>query len=151
VGKGGDSTRLFTRLASLPIIPLVGHGEQIVQPVTIDDIAEAVANLVNNLDTEKHIYNMVGPDVMTMREMYAAFRQWVGKGRAHFLPGPIALIRLSARLNDYLKIGPLNSETLDMLEAGSHADKSDIVKLLHREPQSLQQYFSIHPHNQIRQ
>ena len=41
-GPGGTSAALFTMLASLPVIPLPGGGDQRTQPIHIDDAVEAM-------------------------------------------------------------------------------------------------------------
>src|SRR5262245_9739450 len=47
-GPGGSSTRLFGRLARLPIVLLPGRGEQRVQPLHIDDFTEAMVHLLGD-------------------------------------------------------------------------------------------------------
>ena len=33
IGRGGDSTTLFSAMASLPIMPIIGKGDQQLQPI----------------------------------------------------------------------------------------------------------------------
>src|SRR5690606_39994015 len=45
-GPGGSSARLFTMLASLPLIPVPGQGRQPIQPVHIDDFTACIVALL---------------------------------------------------------------------------------------------------------
>ena len=45
-GSGGASTRLFLLLASLPLIPLIGPGNQSMQPIHIDDLTALLVKLI---------------------------------------------------------------------------------------------------------
>ena len=44
--QGGRSARLFTLLASLPLSPLPDGGEQPLQPIHVDDLIQALLNLI---------------------------------------------------------------------------------------------------------
>src|SRR3954466_1589524 len=45
-GAGGASAGLFAMLASMPLVPLPGRGEQRIQPVQVADVAAAVSAAV---------------------------------------------------------------------------------------------------------
>src|SRR3954464_7609566 len=45
-GPDGRSAKLFATLACLPWIPLVGIGDQMIQPVHIDDVSSGICTLV---------------------------------------------------------------------------------------------------------
>lgn len=118
-GQRGASTRLFLRLASLPVIPLVGRGEQRIQPIHIDDLVAIVVRLIDFSLAIKQTIVAVGPEAVTMRKMLSAYRKSLGLGKAFVLPLPLALIRLAARVGDVLKSNALSTETLHMLLNGN--------------------------------
>lgn len=140
-GPGGASTRLFLKQSALPLIPLVGAGDQRVQPVHVSDIADAVLRLVEDPALPSGIVHAVGPRAVTMRELYALYRRALGLGAARFLPTPLPLVQLAARLGDLSGLGPLSSETLGMLLTPNVADPAPFAALLGRAALAPEQFF----------
>ncbi len=143
-GPGGTSARLFTTLASLPLIPLPGRGEQGVQPIHIDDLVEAIVKLVETNTFRGERIPLVGPQPLTLREFLARLRHAMGSGRAYFLPVPAAVVRASAKIAAAIPGSLLDSETLAMLERGNTADPSATRTLLGREPRQIEDF--VNPH-----
>jgi uncharacterized protein YbjT (DUF2867 family) len=133
-GLGGASTRLFSSLASLPLIPLVGAGEQRVQPVHVDDLAALCVRLVERTQPDGRVLDVVGPGACSMRELLAALRAMLGLGRARFVAVPRAWARAAAALAAPWPDAPFDRETLAMLERGSHADPAPFAQALGRPP-----------------
>lgn len=135
-GKGGASARLFTTLASLPLIGLPGPGTQRIQPVHIDDVVAAIMALLDAPMPPGTRVPLVGPRAISLRDYLAALRKAIGKGNARFLPVPMPLVRLGAAAGRLLPGGILDPETLDMLERGNTADAGAITRLLGRAPRA---------------
>ena len=131
-GRGGASARMFTMMASLPLIPLPGEGRQRVQPVHVDDVAAAVVNLARTRDLRRERIALVGPEPLTLCDFLAALRAGLGLGRARFIRMPMAWVRLAARL----RVGLLDRDALVMLQQGSVADPSRLRELLGRAPRA---------------
>ncbi len=137
-GRGGASARLFGLLASLPVVPLVGRGEQRVQPIHVDDAIAALVALVTG--TTQGRVPLVGPEPLAMRDFLGRLRGALGLGRAHFLPVPLAAVRLAARAGERLPGSLLDVETLDMLLRGNVADARETEVLLGRPPRSVEAF-----------
>jgi uncharacterized protein YbjT (DUF2867 family) len=60
--KFADMARLF------PILPVIGGGKTKLQPVYVEDVAEAVARAVDGKVAAGKIYELGGPEVLTFRE-----------------------------------------------------------------------------------
>ncbi len=61
----------FARMARImPVLPLIGGGHTKLQPVFVGDVAESVARLVNGAGAAGATYELGGPSVKTMREIY---------------------------------------------------------------------------------
>jgi uncharacterized protein YbjT (DUF2867 family) len=142
-GAAGASTRLFLRLASLPVIPLVGRGEQLMQPIHIDDLTALIVRLVEENTGSRQTVAAVGPRAVSLREMLARYRSLMGMGDAQFLPMPLTLVRLAARAGDWLKSGALSSETMQMLEKGNTGPVEPLQAILGRKPRALEAF--LHP------
>lgn len=140
-GAGGTSARLFGVLASLPLIPLPGRGDQPVQPVHIDDLVDLVVRLVDGELPENPRIAAVGPRVLTLREFLAALRQALGIARPpRFLPVPDVLTDSAAKIASKLPGALLDVETLAMLRRGNTADPSTMRRLLGREPRRVEDF-----------
>jgi uncharacterized protein YbjT (DUF2867 family) len=139
-GIGGASARLFTMLASLPIIPLPGSGRQQVQPIHIDDLVRAITAVVQRHDSARRRIALVGPQALTLREFLARLAHVIGMPRPRFLTIPLSLIRALAAVAQLSSRSLLDRESLAMLEAGNTADPADTCELLNRPPRPVEQF-----------
>ena len=135
-GADGESARLFTSLAALPLIPLPAGGGQPVQPIHIDDLAMGLAMLLTDAATERRVIAFVGPRPVTLRAFLTGLRQSMQLGPTRFLSVPRWLVRLVARVGDALPGSLLNSETWGMLERGNTGDARELQTLVQRELRS---------------
>ena len=136
-GSDGASTRLFLRLASMLLIPLVGDGEQRMQPLHIDDLTALVIQLLERSCAIKQTIAAVGPTPVTMREMLSAYRKALNLGRARVIKTPLMLVRAVARVGDVIRAGALSTETLNMLLQGNTASAQAITAILGYAPRPL--------------
>jgi nucleoside-diphosphate-sugar epimerase len=133
-GPGGVSARLFSTLASLPLIPVPGRGEQLVQPVHIDDLTQAVVHLLTDQDAVRRRVPIVGPQPLTLREFLRQLRRALGLGDAHFIRMPLTLVRVAARISGALRLSLLDRDALVMLEAGNTGDATYMRRSLRGQP-----------------
>ena len=136
-GAGGTSARLFTTLASLPLLGLSGGGEQGIQPVHVDDVVAAIMALLVHPTPSGMRVPLVGPEAMRFRAFLATLRETMGMGRALVLPVPMPLFRGAARLAQALPGSILDTETLEMLERGNTASPETITRVLGRPPRGV--------------
>jgi len=141
-GMGGASTRLFLALASLPVIPLVGRGDQPMQSIHIDDLAALIIHLLEQNRGIRQTVHAVGPAAVTLREMLASYRRQLGLGHAHCLPIPVPLMQFAAKVGDALKSGALSTETLGMLLRGNTAEAEGVTQALGRPPRAVDEFIS---------
>lgn len=139
-GAGGTSARLFTTLASLPLIGLPGTGQQQIQPVHIDDVVEAILALLDRPIASGTRVALVGPKAMSLRCFLTLLRRSMGMGDGNFLPVPKGLVRVAAEAGSRLPGSLLDPETLQMLERGNTASPAQIGDLLGRLPRSAREF-----------
>lgn len=139
-GGGGTSARLFTTLASLPLIGLPGSGRQQIQPVHIDDVVAAIIALLGNPPASGTRVPLAGPQPMALRCFLASLRHAMGLGCAHFVPVPHVLVRTAAAVATLLPGSLLDAETLQMLERGNTANAAPIRALLGRAPRAAKDF-----------
>jgi uncharacterized protein YbjT (DUF2867 family) len=138
-GAGGASATLFTLLASLPVIPLPGGGEQRVQPIHIDDAVAAIVEIIETSAMNRRHVALVGPEALTLRDFLQRLRSRMKLPRARFINIPAALMRASAAIAEVLPGSLLDRETLSMLNAGNTASSEDTQRLLGKAPRAPEQ------------
>jgi len=119
----GPEDEFFNRFAGMarmaPIMPLIG-GDTRFQPVYVGDVAEAIVNSLNDASAQGATYELGGPEVVTMREVYEIIMEETGRNRA-ILPVPGWLARVQATVlelpNKLLGLPPLlTRDQVDMLD-----------------------------------
>ena len=99
---------LFARLQAVaPVIPLAGANARL-QPVWVEDVAEAIVRCLDTPTTIGQTIECVGPDICTLAELVQMAGRWSGHDRP-ILPLPMALGRLQALLMEWLPGQPLMS------------------------------------------
>jgi uncharacterized protein YbjT (DUF2867 family) len=141
-GPDGASAKLFTTLACLPYIPLVGNGSQLLQPVHIEDVTSGISTLIDADLGQRVIIPFVGSAAISLREYLATLRRSLGLGRARYIRVPIRVMRLTARAAELLPRSLLNGETLEMLLRGNTGDARPLQGILGRKTRAPDQFIT---------
>lgn len=144
-GPRSQSAALFATLAALPVIGLPGRGAQRVQPIHVYELAEAVARLLEQTAPLHAVHELGGGVELSYREMLEAYRRAQGLGDALWLPVPMALMSLGARLAETLPQQVFCRDTLRLLERGSVPRPNAAPALLGRTPSGLAQGLAVTP------
>lgn len=129
-GSGGASARLFMRLASWPLVPVVDDGKQWIQPVHIRDLVDTVLQCLGSSGTRRTL-DVVGPQVICMADWLQLLRSARGLAPAPLLRVPHRLAAAVAALGQGLS-PMLRPDNLRMLRAGSTADSRPLLQFLGR-------------------
>jgi uncharacterized protein YbjT (DUF2867 family) len=120
----GPGDALFGTLAHLarllPVLPLIGDGHTRLQPVYVEDVAEAVARILADPGTAGRTYELAGPTVYTLRELFNIALRIMGRRRL-IVPVPFAVAQVQARLFELLPNPPLTTGQVDLLKADNVA------------------------------
>ncbi len=138
IGRGGGSTTLFSAMAALPWLPVIGRGEQLVQPIHIDDLTASVLALLRQWPTQKPRLELVGAEAVSFLQLLVIIRNWLGLEPTAAWHLPIPVMKVMAKLNDWLGMGPLNSDSLGMLLRGNCGDPAHITALTGVQPRTVQ-------------
>lgn len=150
IGADGESSKVFRTLASLPVVGLPGKGGQALQPVHIDDVCAAIVHALTFSSSMQRVINAVGPEPMSYRDMLAHYRRAMGMKEPVWLPIPMALMRLSAKLADRMPQRLLSADTLLMLEQGNTADHEPFRELVGRPLKGVSAWFPSMPPDMLR-
>ena len=104
---------LFGLLATLtPVMPLLGGGKGRMQPVYVGDVAQAIATLAQDGAPTGGLYELGGPQVLSMAEIMALVCEQTGRDRL-LVWFPFALIKFYAF---FLQLLPWRILTMDQVE-----------------------------------
>jgi uncharacterized protein YbjT (DUF2867 family) len=120
----GPGDALFGTLADivrlLPAVPLIGGGRTRLQPVYVEDVAEAIVRMLADRGTAGQTYELAGPGVYTVRELVSFALRLIDKRRL-LVPVPFAVAEMQARLFEFLPSPPLTTSQVDLLRADNLA------------------------------
>jgi uncharacterized protein YbjT (DUF2867 family) len=120
----GPGDALFGTLADLtsllPMLPLIGAGHTRLQPVYVEDAAEAVARMLTAPVTAGRTYEIAGPGVYTLRELVEMTLRFIGRRRL-LVPVPFAMAEVLAWLFEFLPSPPLTTGQVDLLRVNAVA------------------------------
>ena len=132
--ESGASTRTFATLATMPVAARLGTAAQMVQPVDLDDLVEAICRAVEEHDGKCRTVSAVGPRAMDFADYIAALRRQLGLGTSLRLTVPEPVVKLMAAVGDRITALPFNRDALAMLRRGNAAPVGDFQALLGRTP-----------------
>jgi uncharacterized protein YbjT (DUF2867 family) len=125
-GRDGGILPTFARLARLaPVTPIVGRGEERIQPVWADDVATYFADAVGRDDVTGRVFELGGPDAVTWNEFWPRLKRVLGVRRPS-VHVPMAVMRANALVTERLPGDiPLTRDLLKMLEHGDNVVSND--------------------------
>ena len=133
-GDDGKSTALFQALASLPIMPIVADGSQLLQPIDIKDLIQTVKTSI--ISKEKNIeLDLVGEDSVTYKGLLQGFRRWLGYKPNKTISVPTFGTDILGKIIDEPTV---NHDNITMLNEGSIADVKPLSKFLGYMPKGIQ-------------
>src|SRR3954447_15078088 len=127
---GGDGGILptFRKLAKLtPVTPIIGSGEQKIQPIWVDDVAAYFAAAVTRAEpVPNRTFELGGPEIVSWNEFWEKLRAALGIRRRPSLHVPVGLMRVNALVTERLPGNiPLTRDLLKMLEHGDNVVSND--------------------------
>ena len=129
---GGEVGGLFRSLANLvaklPIIPLPGHGNQVIYLIHIDDLIDLVERMLHaDLPAEHRLITAASPAGMRFREILARIARHQGRRRA-ILPMPATLLLMPLRAAE-VALGPKLPVRSDSLISLLHPNPNPDLRL----------------------
>jgi NADH dehydrogenase len=117
----------FTKF--LPFLPLFGSGEQDMQPVFVEDVGEVVGEVARRPEAAHQVFELGGPEVMTMNEVLKTAMDVAGRRRP-ILHQPMALGKLLGTVAGILPTPPLSADAVDFIAAPAVADTTNLERVL---------------------
>ena len=138
----GPEDRALNRLANIarfsPLVPRLGIRAQRIQPVSCDDIALTFQRIFEKDDAWNRIYEIGGPEVMTMQEVLETLLDRLGKRRV-IVPIPTPLAKLGTAPLVLLPKPPMTPQGIEFAVQDGVVDTDALKKVLDVHPISLRE------------
>ena len=114
----GPGDHFFARFAALarvsPVLPVIGGGRTLFQPMHVGDAVETLRLLLERPDTAGTVLALVGPETFTFRQLLERMLEVMGLRRA-IVPVPFPLAGALAAATGWLPAAPLTREEVRLL------------------------------------
>ena len=124
--RDGGILPTFRKLAKLtPVTPIIGSGQQRIQPIWIEDVGAYFAQSVDSAEAANRTFELGGPDVVSWNEFWQQLKRALGQRRPS-IHVPTRVMRVNALLTERLPGNvPLTRDLLTMLEHGDNVVAND--------------------------
>jgi len=121
-------------IAKYPVIPIIGSGKSIMQPISVDDLVEMI---IMSLGMKNEIINLAGPSRITFNQMISKIASSMGikKPMLH-LPKSLCLIA-AFFLEKALRSPPITRNQVYALTQDSTTDISDMLAKFKLKPKTF--------------
>ena len=109
-------TTLVKLVCKLPVYPMFGRGETKLQPVYVEDVAEAVTRLIANTGaTSQPCYEFGGPQIFSYEELLRTITRHVGT-RTRFVPMSFVVWHTLAWISEHVPGAPLTRNQIALMQ-----------------------------------
>jgi uncharacterized protein YbjT (DUF2867 family) len=108
-------TTVLKLLRQLPIYPMFGRGRTRLQPAYVEDVAEAVARVIERAETYPTVFEFGGPRVYSYEQFLRAVAHQAGLAPLLF-PIPFAVWHALAWTSEILPRPPLTCNQVDLMK-----------------------------------
>lgn len=110
----------------LPFVPVVGNGKARINPLFVGDLAAYIAAAIGNPAAKDGLFEIGGPDILTMDEIIRTALRVAGKRRL-LLHGPKPVMKLAASVIQFAPGRPLTPDAVEFITMDGIADTSALT------------------------
>jgi uncharacterized protein YbjT (DUF2867 family) len=116
-------TTILRLLRSLPAYPIFGDGRTRLQPVYVDDVAAAIAQILRQSQKPHPVYELAGPRVYSYEELLRTIARIAGL-RPVLMRMPFAFWGALAGVAEMLPQPPLTRNQVELMQIDTTASES---------------------------
>jgi uncharacterized protein YbjT (DUF2867 family) len=140
-GEGAEFVAALARLArQSPVMPLLGGGSLLFQPIWVEDVVTCVEKSLADDDLLNREITMGGSQQLNFKEIIQAILRAMGKRRI-LAPLPIPLARLGAAAMQVLPHPPLTPASLELFSFDNITDIDAVDREFGFHPRAFREYF----------
>jgi NADH dehydrogenase len=112
----------------LPVVPVIGSGQERVQPVAVEDVATVAAAAVSEPEAANTVFELGSTPPVSMDEIIRTIMRVLGK-RKRLLHQPAWLVKIPAAVLQYLPNAPLSPGAVDFITMDERVDPSETERV----------------------
>jgi uncharacterized protein YbjT (DUF2867 family) len=116
-------TTILRLLRSLPAYPIFGDGRTKLQPVYVDDVAAAIAQILRQSQKPYPVYELAGPRIYSYEELLRTIARIAGL-RPVLMRMPFAFWKALAGVAEMLPMPPLTRNQVELMQIDTTASES---------------------------
>ncbi len=129
-GPGDRSLNRFVKFARwLPFVPVIGDGQNRVQPIWVSDVARIAVEALTRAEATNRVFELAGPETLSMDEILRTMLRVMGRtARARFLiHQPTWLMKALVAPLALLPTPPMTPEAIDFIVGEALVDNRDAL------------------------
>jgi NADH dehydrogenase len=132
IGRESPVWTGLVALASLPVSPVFGNGQVLVQPIDIDDVVRCLIALAAGEQLPNRAVEVGGPDVFTLESLLRTIRRGLGRRDSRIVHIPVrSAISILARTEGWLyPLLPVTAGQLSLFVNDTVASPDPLVQAL---------------------
>jgi uncharacterized protein YbjT (DUF2867 family) len=116
-------TTILRLLRSLPAYPIFGDGKTRLQPVYVDDVAAAIAQILRQSQNPHPVYELAGPRIYSYEELLRTIARIAGL-RPVLMHVPFLFWNALARVAEMLPQPPLSRNQVELMQIDTTASEN---------------------------
>lgn len=141
-GKGAPFVSGLTDLLrSAPVVPLIGGGKMLFQPIYVEDVVTVITRVLENPETtSRKIYTIGGPEYYSFTQVFDLLLKTLGKARPKIY-APLPLVAIAAAVMEaILPKPPLTKAAMTLFSFDNTTDLNSVQRDFGFTPISFKQY-----------
>jgi len=140
-GQKDEFLNMLIQMVKLsPVIPIIGRGKGMLQPIWVEDVAECFIRALDKESTIGKVFELGGPDKFNIENLIDLILKIKKKNRCK-IHLPISFMKLNAAIMEtVLAKPPLTTDQLTMLEEDNTCDIETMEKEFGIEPKRVEEY-----------
>jgi NADH dehydrogenase len=114
LGPGTAGARAVVHAASQPTVTLLGGGRHAIRPLDVDDLREAILGCCKTWGPGAAVYDLVGPETVTYREVIARTARLMGR-EVSVRSMPVWIAKLGAAAVGWKRPGGMTPTVIDVI------------------------------------
>jgi NADH dehydrogenase len=106
-------------IKALPVTPVMGDGQYLLQPVHVSDVAQSFVAALNKPETRGKTYACCGPETFSYNQILDLIGKALGLSRVRKIHQPLCLMKPLVGLLQAIPLFPMTSDQLQMLLEGN--------------------------------
>lgn len=126
-GAEDDFFNKFGRMTSWsPILPIIGGGKTLFQPIYVLDVAKVIVNVLSNNKYQGNIIELGGPNKYSFKDMMELVNEYTNKN-SYIITIPYVAANFIGIFSSFLPKPPITNDQISMLYTDNIVEKENTI------------------------